>query len=53
MRNANRLRANIKHFLGPILSAEVAQKRTPFPAVVIRMEMVNAYYAYYVMPSKS
>ena len=27
----NHLRVNIKHFLGPILGAEVAQKRAPFP----------------------
>ena len=38
----NRLRVNIKHFLGPILGAEVAQKRAPFPAVVTRTEMGNA-----------
>lgn len=29
----------MKHFLGPILGAEVAQKRAPFPAVVTRTEM--------------
>ena len=38
----NSLRVNIKHFLGPILGAEVAQKRAPFPAVVTRTEMGNA-----------
>ena len=38
----NHLRVNIKHFLGPILGAEVAQKRAPFPAVVTRTEMGNA-----------
>ena len=38
----NRLRVNMKHFLGPILGAEVAQKRAPFPAVVTRTEMDNA-----------
>ena len=38
----NRLRVNIKHFLGPILGAKVAQKRAPFPAVVTRTEMDNA-----------
>ena len=32
----------MKHFLGPILGAEVAQKRAPFPAVVTRTEMGNA-----------
>lgn len=32
----------MKHFLRPILSAEVAQKRAPFPAVVTRTEMGNA-----------
>ena len=32
----------MKHFLGPILGAEVAQKRPPFPAVVTRTEMGNA-----------
>ena len=49
----NRLRVNIKHFLGPILGAKVAQKRAPFPAVVTRTEMDNAnIYAYYVMSSR-
>lgn len=38
----NHLRVNIKHFLGPILGAEVAQKRAPFPAVVTITEMGNA-----------
>lgn len=38
----NRLRVNIKHFLGPILGAEVAQKCAPFPAVVTITEMGNA-----------
>ena len=38
----NHLRVNMKHFLGPILGAEVAQKRAPFPAVVTLTEMVNA-----------
>ena len=38
----NRLRVNVKQFLGPILGAEVAQKRAPFPAVVTRTEMDNA-----------
>ena len=32
----------MKYFLGPILGAEVAQKRAPFPAVVTRTEMGNA-----------
>lgn len=32
----------MKHFLGPILGAEVAQKRAPFPAVVTITEMGNA-----------
>ena len=41
-RMPNRLRVNIKHFLGPILGAEVAQKRAPFPAVVTITEMGNA-----------
>ena len=48
----NHLRVNIKHFLGPILGAEVAQKRAPFPAVVTRTEMDNAIYAYYVVLSR-
>lgn len=38
----NHPRVNIKHFLGPILDAEVAQKRAPFPAVVTITEMGNA-----------
>ena len=38
----NHLRVNIKHFLGPILDAEVAQKCAPFPAVVTITEMGNA-----------
>lgn len=38
----NYLRVNMKHFLGPILGAEVAQKRAPFPAVVTITEMGNA-----------
>lgn len=38
----NHLRANIKHFLGPILGAEVAHKRAPFPAVVTITKMDNA-----------
>ena len=38
----NHLRVNMKHFLGPILGAEVAQKRAPFPAVVTITEMGNA-----------
>lgn len=38
----NHLRVNIKHFLGPILGAEVAQKCAPFPAVFTRTEMGNA-----------
>ena len=38
----NHLRVNIKHFLGPILDAEVAQKCAPFPAVVTITEMDNA-----------
>ena len=38
----NRLRVNIKHFLGPILDTEVAQKCAPFPAVVTITEMDNA-----------
>ena len=38
----NHLRVNIKHFLGPILGAEVAQKCAPFPAVVTITEMDNA-----------
>ena len=38
----NHLRINIKHFLGPILGAKVAQKCAPFPAVVTRTEMDNA-----------
>lgn len=38
----NHLRVNIKHFLGPVLDAEVAQKCTPFPAVVTRTGMDNA-----------
>ena len=38
----NHRRVNIKHSLGPILGAEVAQKRAPFPAVVTRTEMGNA-----------
>ena len=38
----NRLRVNIKHFLGPVLDAEVAQKCAPFPAVVTITEMGNA-----------
>ena len=38
----NHLRVNVKHFLGPILGAEVAQKRAPFPAVVNITEMGNA-----------
>ena len=38
----NRLKVNIKHFLGPILGAEVAQKCAPFPTVVTITEMGNA-----------
>ena len=38
----NRLRVNIKHFIGPILGTEVAQKRAPFSAVVTITEMGNA-----------
>ena len=38
----NHLRVNIKHFLGPVLDAEVAQKCAPFPAVVTITEMGNA-----------
>lgn len=38
----NHLRVNIKHFLGPILGAEVAQKCAPFSAVFTRTEMGNA-----------
>ena len=38
----NHLRVNMKHFLEPILGAEVAQKHAPFPAVVTRTEMGNA-----------
>ena len=32
----------MKHFLGPILGAEVAQKRAQFPVVVTRTEIGNA-----------
>lgn len=38
----NHLRVNMKHFLGPVLGAEVAHKRAPFPAVVTITEMDNA-----------
>lgn len=48
----NRQRINMKHFLGPILGVEVAQKRAPFPVVVTITEMGNAIYAYYVMSSR-